>query len=179
MSLLAKCGLSTRAALCGPFLLGQALSLVRARQTLQWRSSQDVAGEPTYDALAINNQLGAIAGQEARWRLYFARNGIVPLRLEYEDLVADPQRAVSAIAALMGLAEAPKVVTASANSAQRVNATGTRRGNLGLMDSFSCGRDDDRPRRTRQSHCVQIWRHFGLKAWENGVTHPTTAHAAR
>jgi LPS sulfotransferase NodH len=90
-------------------LLAQAISLIRAIQTKQWTSGHARLGEPAYDAAAINNLLVSFARDEARWRYYFARNGIEPLRLVYEDLMADPQGPVTAVAALMGVDPAPRV----------------------------------------------------------------------
>ena len=36
--------------------------------------------------------------------MFFARNGIEPVRLVYEDIVAKPQMAVDSVAGLFGLA---------------------------------------------------------------------------
>lgn len=85
-------------------LLGQAISLVRALQTDQYFASQTPRAEPRYDARAIARHLARIAEGQTRWRLFFARNGITPLRLRYEQLVADPQATVDRIAALVGVA---------------------------------------------------------------------------
>jgi LPS sulfotransferase NodH len=50
-----------------------------------------------------------VARDSARWRLYFARNGIDPLRLEYEQILADPQGAANAVAAFMGVDPPPPI----------------------------------------------------------------------
>ena len=84
-------------------LLGQALSLYRASQTLQWRSTLETLGEVDYDGAAILETLKLVALQDARWEVFFARNGIAPLRLVYEDAMEDLQGAVDAVAALVGL----------------------------------------------------------------------------
>ena len=47
--------------------------------------------------------------EEARWSLYFARTGAAPLELTYEALVADPQAAVDAVAALMEIDPIPAI----------------------------------------------------------------------
>lgn len=90
-------------------LLGQAISLLRAIQSLQFVSSQPAAAAPRYDARAIARLIRELAANQARWRSYFARNGIEPLRLTYEDVAADPQAAASAVGRLLGLEEEPRV----------------------------------------------------------------------
>ena len=84
-------------------LLGQALSLYRAFETLQWRSTLEALGEVDYDGAAILETLKRVARQDARWEVYFARNDLVPLRLDYEDAMEDLQAAIDAVAALVGV----------------------------------------------------------------------------
>ena len=64
-------------------------------------------GEAAYDGQAILAEMRWAALQDARWELFFARNAIAPLRLAYEDALRDPQGAVDAVAALVGLADRP------------------------------------------------------------------------
>ncbi len=90
-------------------LLGQAISRVRAEATEQWRSTLDALGEADYDGGAILRALKFTASLDARWEVYFARNGIAPLRLVYEDALEDLQGAVDAVAALMDLDHRPRV----------------------------------------------------------------------
>jgi trehalose 2-sulfotransferase len=86
-------------------LLGQAMSFVRSIQTDQFRSSEEARGEKLYDPVAIAGHVARLADNEARWRRYFARNGLEPLWLTYEDLAADPAAAVAAVAAQVGCGE--------------------------------------------------------------------------
>jgi LPS sulfotransferase NodH len=79
-------------------LLAQALSLARAEQTQQWRSTRVATGPAVYDAQRIRRCLEELVRAEARWRMFFARNGLNPLRLSYDGLVADPLTAVRSIA---------------------------------------------------------------------------------
>jgi len=90
-------------------LLGQALSHVRAQQTQQWVSFRPAQAEPVYDAARINEVLALLARAQARWRYYFARNGIPVLHLVYEHIVQAPQETVEAVGRLIGLSETPKV----------------------------------------------------------------------
>ncbi|MEA3002280.1 MAG: trehalose 2-sulfotransferase [Sphingomonadales bacterium] len=90
-------------------LLGQAISYVRAVQTGQFRAGPEKQGEPRYDARAIARTIARLADDEARWRRYFARNGIRPLWLTYEQLAAGPEAAVAAVAAGIGLDEEVRI----------------------------------------------------------------------
>ncbi|MBV8687053.1 MAG: hypothetical protein JOZ90_06155 [Alphaproteobacteria bacterium] len=86
-------------------LLGQALSFARALQTGQYKASEPVAGEPRYDAALIADCLARLAYGQARWECWFARNGLAPLRLVYEEVAAQPQASVDAVARHLGVAE--------------------------------------------------------------------------
>lgn len=90
-------------------LLGQAISLLRASQTGRFISSEPALAQPRYDAGAILRLIRRLAGNQARWRSYFARNGIAPLHLLYEDVAADPQAAARAIGRLLALDQDPRV----------------------------------------------------------------------
>lgn len=87
-------------------LLGQAISFARALQTLQYKASDPASGDARYDSALIADCLVRIAYGQARWETWFARNGLEPLRLVYEELVADPRAAVAAVAGRMGEPEA-------------------------------------------------------------------------
>ena len=84
-------------------LLGQAISRVRVNQTLQWRSTLPAAAMPHYDGDAILAAMREILAQDARWTLFFARTGIVPLRLVYEDALSAADATVAAVARLVGV----------------------------------------------------------------------------
>ncbi|QND50992.1 hypothetical protein HB779_03130 [Phyllobacterium sp. 628] len=101
-------------------LVAQAISWAIALQTGQFRATQTAHGEPVFDAILINQQLRQIIIENARWTFYFARTGIAPLHLIYEDVLADPEGAVEKIAALMGLSPTPIPVVKAVNvSVQR------------------------------------------------------------
>jgi LPS sulfotransferase NodH len=84
-------------------VLGQAISLVRALQTSQFRAHHTPQGEPRYDRAAINDWMVNLIRDQARWRFHFVRNGIEPVRLVYEDVIADPGGAVRAVVEALGL----------------------------------------------------------------------------
>jgi LPS sulfotransferase NodH len=93
-------------------LLAQAISLARALQTGQYKGDQPPGAAPLYDRAQIADCLARIAWGQARWESWFARNGIEPLRLVYEEVAAAPQAAVDAVARLVGL-DGPVPVDAS------------------------------------------------------------------
>ncbi len=89
-------------------LLGQAISLARARQTGQWRSTTPAEGDASFDPQLISACLLYLAHGEARWRAFFARNDMAVLRLVYETFIQDPQATVDEVAARVGV-DAAKV----------------------------------------------------------------------
>lgn len=90
-------------------LLGQAVSLARAIQTRQYKAADAAVGEPRYDPDLIADCLARTAYGQARWECWFARNGLDPLRLDYEDVVAGPEAAVAAVAQRLWIEGAPAV----------------------------------------------------------------------
>ena len=84
-------------------LLGQAISWARANLTGQFAAGDEPRGREAFDAALITSQMMAIARGHARWRLFFARNGIQPLHLTYEELATDPGPAVRLIADFMSV----------------------------------------------------------------------------
>ncbi len=82
-------------------ILGQAISNARALQTGAWQSFRKEEVEPQYNASMIDQSIQNLTMGNARWHAYFARNGIEPLSLVYEDVVQDPDKAVTVIAQFM------------------------------------------------------------------------------
>lgn len=80
----------------------QAISLMRAEQTGQWRSMDHAAWQPYYDADAITRSLQFLARDEANWEDFFTCHAIVPYRLTYEQFDGDPEGAVAALLAHLG-----------------------------------------------------------------------------
>jgi glutamate-1-semialdehyde 2,1-aminomutase len=71
--------------------LGQAISFWRAVQSNQWASGDVASGrEVRYDREQIQAFLTKIETEEHTWEALFAATGIEPIRVVYEELVADP-----------------------------------------------------------------------------------------
>ncbi len=90
-------------------VLGQAISLTRAAISNAYFAGQDGTVEPQFDAALIRDYLELIIRWNAAWQLWFARHGVVPLRLLYEDLLSDPQGNIDRVAAALGVTAAARV----------------------------------------------------------------------
>lgn len=84
-------------------LLGQAISLAKARQTRSWISAQPAQAEPVYDADAIDRALRDLVRDNAAWRLVLARQGWPVLRITYESFVQDPESVIDRVAEFVGV----------------------------------------------------------------------------
>ncbi|MFG1832046.1 Stf0 family sulfotransferase [Micromonospora chersina] len=92
-------------------VLAQAVSWLRAEQTGRWTDTAPdavdaagpVTGEPRYDPDGIDELLRTIAAHQAAWDGWFARYGITPHRVRYEDLAADPVGVTRGVLDALGL----------------------------------------------------------------------------
>lgn len=77
---------------------GQAISSYRAYQTEDWWKKRDVFNpqvskpDPPYSSQKIRAWEKSFRQRNKDWNNYFAKRGIVPLRVEYEDLAENWQR---------------------------------------------------------------------------------------
>ncbi|ACL61779.1 Stf0 family sulfotransferase [Methylobacterium nodulans] len=90
-------------------VLGQALSWVRSIQTGQFRSTETANAEPQFDGPLIATYLGQVCQRNARWDMYFARTGLRPVEVTYEDLAENPQEAVDQVAGRLGVHPSPRI----------------------------------------------------------------------
>jgi len=78
--------------------LAQAVSLIKAEQTGLWHVAPDGTEierlgppkEPEYDFHRIGRELAKLDAYDAAWNMWFAEQGIAPLRIGYERLASDP-----------------------------------------------------------------------------------------
>ncbi|HZU14541.1 MAG TPA: Stf0 family sulfotransferase [Chloroflexota bacterium] len=78
----------------------QAVSLVKAKQTGRWmarRSERPQKHRVAYNFHLIDSAVREILDEEAYWARYFARAGIMPHCIVYEDLVLDTPRALRGV----------------------------------------------------------------------------------
>jgi trehalose 2-sulfotransferase len=78
-------------------VVGQAVSWARAEQTGYWQDGDRPAAEPRFDRGLIGDLVRTIEEHEAAWNRWFTEQGVAPYRVTYEDVTADPARAVRAI----------------------------------------------------------------------------------
>lgn len=91
-------------------LVAQAVSLVLADQTGLWHmnadgSAREVApggGEPVYDQYRIATELQKLEGEADGWEAWFRSQSVTPVRLAYEDLAADPAKALKDVMHAIG-----------------------------------------------------------------------------
>lgn len=84
--------------------LAQAVSWLRAEQTGTWWSGDRGTGdEPRYDPAGITRLLATIAEHNAAWRGWFARYGIRPHEITYEQLTADLTGVTRGVLEFLGL----------------------------------------------------------------------------
>ncbi|MEZ0335372.1 MAG: Stf0 family sulfotransferase, partial [Gemmatimonadales bacterium] len=91
--------------------LGQAISLVKAEQTGLWHVAPDGTEierlappqEPQYDFARLHREVAKLEAYDAAWHAWFDAQGIVPLRIGYESLSADPAATLIRVCAALGL----------------------------------------------------------------------------
>ncbi len=83
--------------------VAQAVSYAIAMQTRQWTSlDPEPVQPPSYDFEKIHQAMRHLAWQNAGWKAWMRKENIQPIKLYYEDLVADPQRVVETILQRLG-----------------------------------------------------------------------------
>lgn len=91
--------------------IAQAVSLVRATQSGLWHIHADgterqrvaPGGALHYDPARLGEAKAALDTDEQAWNDFFATQGIEPLRLTYEALIADPRRTLDTTLTALGL----------------------------------------------------------------------------
>jgi LPS sulfotransferase NodH len=87
----------------------QAISYYRAAKTQAWFATDGSGSEPGIsepDLQQVRWFEGVLVQHRRRWRDYFARSGVTPLEIRYEDLAADPSATVDRVLAFLGLPQA-------------------------------------------------------------------------
>lgn len=110
-------------------VVGQAVSWARAEQTGFWQDGDRPAAEPRFDPGLIEDLVRTIGEHDAAWRAWFTRQGVEPHPVRYEDVVADPRRAVEGILGHLGVALPTtwRPVPRQRRQADAVNADWVRR----------------------------------------------------
>jgi LPS sulfotransferase NodH len=74
----------------------QAVSLLKAIQTENWRGGDTGSGQhdPTYHEAALDHLVRQLSDHDASWEAFFARNGVHPLVISYEDDLSEGPKGV-------------------------------------------------------------------------------------
>jgi trehalose 2-sulfotransferase len=85
-------------------LIGQAISLVIAMQTLKWTSEQTGKDnvEPQYDSNQISSAIEACCKAEMQMKLVSEITNLDRLHVFYEDLVAEPEKVMQRVGLFLG-----------------------------------------------------------------------------
>lgn len=86
--------------------IAQAISLAIAQATATWsirRDEERRAAPAPFDGAQFTRETRGLAIQDMGWRLFFRANGIAPLEVWYEDLVADPDWTMAAACRYLGV----------------------------------------------------------------------------
>lgn len=85
--------------------VAHAVSYARAILSGVWRKEQEAGGDARieYSDIAIERARGLLDGQLAAWEEMFRDLRIEPLRLWYEDVIAEPEKAVQSVADYLGV----------------------------------------------------------------------------
>jgi LPS sulfotransferase NodH len=91
--------------------LAQAISLIKAEQTGLWHIAPDGAEierlappqEPVYDFARISREVATLDAYDTAWNTWFAKQGIDPLRVSYEDLSENPAPVLLRICEALGV----------------------------------------------------------------------------
>ena len=85
-------------------LLDQAISFSIADQTKAWTSGdRPVIESPEYAREDIVNRINGISSENALFEQFFALNGIRPLRVGYEAMIANPERTLARVSKYLDL----------------------------------------------------------------------------
>lgn len=87
-------------------VFSQAVSLWSAKKTHLWHSTTGTKSKieiGDYNYSEIFYTLLQIIEERVKWEIYFSINGIVPLRLNYEDICNNHIKAISSIAVFLGI----------------------------------------------------------------------------
>ncbi len=85
--------------------LAQAISHLIAFQTgrfMSTMSGSEAQKEPVFDAEKLDDIIFNITNEYRDFALFFARNGIVPAQVIYEQMVADPAKTLAFVGSVIG-----------------------------------------------------------------------------
>lgn len=124
-------------------VVGQAVSWARAEQTGYWQEGDRSSAEPRLDLDQIDELVRTIREHNAAWKSWFHQHGVEPYSVRYEDVVADPRRAVQELLDRLGV-ELPsdwRPESPHRRQADEINAEWVRRYRAARGSSSRRGRE--------------------------------------
>lgn len=101
--------------------LAQAVSWWKAITSGKWTDGRPLTGEPHFDADGIAARLRGIELAEAGWRRWFEENDVEPVRVTYEELVAEPTATTRRVLEAIGV-EVPAGFAVSPGTERQADA---------------------------------------------------------
>ena len=98
--------------------VAQGVSWWKARTSGAWRGGREAPREPVFDFDGIDERVKRVQEHDREWGAWFDANGIDRLQLTYEQLVADPARAVEGTLRFLGIAVPETLVVAPGTKRQ-------------------------------------------------------------
>lgn len=97
--------------LARPDKIGQAISYLKAKQTGLWHVAPDGSElerisphrEPSYDYAKLLACVETMTAYDRDWTEWFARQGVEPVRISYDELAADPVEILRHLLGRLGL----------------------------------------------------------------------------
>lgn len=83
--------------------VAQGVSWWKARTSGAWIGGREAPREPAFDFDGIDERVQRVQEHDAEWGRWFDANGLEPLELTYEQLVADPAAVVGRTLEFLGL----------------------------------------------------------------------------
>jgi LPS sulfotransferase NodH len=83
--------------------VAQAVSFAYAQASNSWTSEDLAQVDLEYDRASIDRALQDVRWNREGWETYFRTHSIEPLRIDYDELTADPEPVIAQIAARLGL----------------------------------------------------------------------------
>jgi LPS sulfotransferase NodH len=102
-------------------VVAQGVSWWRAKGSGVWIHGESVTREETFDVAGIDTAVRRAREHAEDWRRWFVANGIEPLEVVYEQLVADPTGIVRAVLSLVGI-DVPRDLVLTARTRRQADA---------------------------------------------------------
>jgi len=101
--------------------VAQGVSWWKAKTSGAWLGGREPRGEPWFDFEEIDARVRRVREHNDAWARWFAANRLDPLSITYEEVAADPLRAVRRVLVHLGL-DAPAVLAVEPRTQRQADA---------------------------------------------------------